>query len=192
MGRPRTFDVDDALEAALGVFWRKGYEGTSYADLVGATGVERPALYSAFGNKEALFLKALKRYDGCYGNYVTTAIQEASSREVASRFLEGAVDLSTRFENRAGCFGVNGVLAASDDAEPARQALIEWRAAGEALLRQRFERAKGEGDLPGAADCSALAAYLLAVAHGIAVQAKAGFPRNKLIAVARQALTTWP
>lgn len=192
MGRPRRFDVDNALEAALGVFWRKGYEGTSYADLVDATGVERPALYSAFGNKEALFLKALKRYDDRYGNYVTTAIQEASSREVASCFLQGAIELSTRFEDRTGCFGVNGVLAASDDAEPARQALIEWRAAGEALLRRRFERAKDEGDLSGDADCPALAAYLLAVAHGIAVQAKAGFPRDKLEAVARQALATWP
>ncbi|MEN3290565.1 MAG: hypothetical protein V7634_4865, partial [Bradyrhizobium sp.] len=63
MGRPREFDVEKALDAALGVFWRKGYEGASYADLTEATGVERPALYSAFGNKEALFRRVLARYD---------------------------------------------------------------------------------------------------------------------------------
>lgn len=64
----------EALEAALGVFWRKGYEGTSYADLVAATGVERTALYSAFGNKAALFLRALERYATHYGEYVWDAL----------------------------------------------------------------------------------------------------------------------
>lgn len=62
MGRNREFDIDQALDAALCVFWKKGYEGTSYTDLTQATGVERPALYSAFGNKEALFLRVLDRF----------------------------------------------------------------------------------------------------------------------------------
>jgi len=192
MGRPKTFDVEEALEAALGVFWRKGFEGTSYADLVAATGVERPALYSAFGNKDALFLKALERYGSHYGNYVWEALNLDTSREVATRVLEGAVELNTRFADRAGCFGINGALAGSDESEPSRQALIRWRADGEAVLRDRFERAKREGDLPADADASVLAAYILTVAHGMAVQAKAGFPREVLAAVARQALRTWP
>ncbi|WP_256731320.1 helix-turn-helix domain-containing protein [Sphingomonas sp. dw_22] len=66
MGRHREFDVDQALDAALGVFWRKGYEGTSYEDLSTATKVSRPGLYSAFGNKQALFVRALDRYDALY------------------------------------------------------------------------------------------------------------------------------
>jgi hypothetical protein len=70
--------------------------------------------------------------------------------------------------------------------------LIEWRAQGEASLRHRFERAKHDGDLPADADAAVLAAYLLAVAHGMAVQAKAGFPREVLMAVGKQALSTWP
>jgi AcrR family transcriptional regulator len=192
MGRPRTFDVEVALEAALGVFWRKGFEGTSYADLVAATGVERPALYSAFGNKEALFLRALERYGKHYGNYVWDALSLETSREVATRVLEGAVELTTRFADRAGCFGINGALAGSDESEASRQALIRWRSQGEAVLRERFERAKREGDLPADADPSILAAYILTVAHGLAVQAKAGFSREILSAVARQALSTWP
>jgi AcrR family transcriptional regulator len=192
MPRAKKFDEDSALEEALGVFWRKGFEGTTYADLVAAVGVERPTLYASFGNKEALFLRVLERYAARYGNYVWEALARRSSREVAEAFLEGAAELNTRFVDRTGCLGINGVLAASDEAETARQALIDWRAQGETALRDRFERAREEGDLPHDADPSALAAFLMAVAHGIAVQAKAGFSREKLMTVAHQALRTWP
>jgi hypothetical protein len=84
------------------------------------------------------------------------------------------------------------VLAGSDDVEPVRQAVIDARAAGEAQLRERLERAKAEGDLPKTAQPAALAAFVMAVSHGMAVQAKAGFDRDKLEAVAAQALSTWP
>ncbi len=192
MGRPRTFDVEEALEAALAVFWRKGFEGTSYSDLVAATGVERPALYSAFGNKDALFLRALERYATHYGSYVWEAVDLQTSKAVATRVLEGAVELNTRYADRTGCFGINGALAGSEDSEASRQALIKWRAEGEAILRERFEKAKREGDLPSDADPAMLAAYILTVAHGIAVQAKAGFSRERLTAIAHHALSTWP
>jgi AcrR family transcriptional regulator len=192
MGRPRSFDVEEALEAALGVFWQKGFEGTSYADLVAATGVERPALYSAFGNKEALFLKALDRYGTHYGNYLWEALSLPTAREVAAAVLAGAVELNTRYADRTGCFGINGALAGSEESESSRQALIEWRARGESILRERFERAKSEGDLPADADSQVLAAYILTVAHGMAVQAKAGFSREMLSAVAKQAMGAWP
>ena len=190
--RPRKLDTNEALDAVLGVFWRKGYEGTSYTDLVAATGVERPALYAAFGNKQALFLHALERYGSDYGNYVEDALKQTTAREVATHFLHGAVELSTRFSDRRGCLGINGALAVSDHAEVPRRALIEWRAEGEMLLRERFERARSEGDLPVSANPAVLAAFLLTVAHGMAVQAKAGFERDVLVSIADQALSTWP
>ncbi|MCL6708255.1 TetR/AcrR family transcriptional regulator [Pseudomonas sp. R2.Fl] len=192
MGRPREFDVEKALDAALCVFWRKGYEGASYADLTEAAGVERPALYSAFGNKEALFRRALERYYERYLDYIPKALELPTAREVAAHILCSAIDLNTRYPDHTGCLGINGVLAGSDEAEPVRQALIEARAKGEAQLRQRFERAKAEGDLPETARPDALAAFLTAVLHGMAVQAKAGFGREILEAVAEQALSTWP
>lgn len=192
MGRHREFDVEKALDAALCVFWRKGYEGASYADLTEATGVERPALYSAFGNKEALFRQALARYDERYLGYLPEAFQLPTAREVAAHILYNAADLNTRYPDHTGCLYINGALAASDEAEPVRQALIDGRAAGEAQLRERFERAKAEGDLPETARPDALAAFVLAVTHGMAVQAKAGFSREMLEAVAEQALSTWP
>ncbi|ADO69802.1 TetR/AcrR family transcriptional regulator [Stigmatella aurantiaca] len=192
MGRHREFDVEKALDAALRVFWRKGYEGASYADLVEATGVERPALYSAFGNKEALFRKVLARYDERYLDYIPEALALPTAYEVAAHILHKAVELNTRYPGRTGCLGINGALAGSDDAEPVRQALVEFRAAGQERLRERFERAKTEGDLPSTAKPHALAAFVMTVTQGIAVQAKAGLSRDILETVAEQALSTWP
>lgn len=192
MGRPRTFDVDQALDAAMCVFWRKGYEGASYTDLTEATGVERPALYSAFGNKEALFRLALDRYYERHLDYFPAALELPTSREVAEHILRGAAELHTRYPNRTGCLGINGALAGSDDAEPIRRTLIDARANGEASLRERFEQARQEGDLPESALPAALAAYVMAVLHGMAVQAKAGVNREVLEAIVDQALSTWP
>jgi AcrR family transcriptional regulator len=192
MGRHREFDVDQALDAALCVFWRKGYEGASYTDLTQATGVERPALYSAFGNKEALFLRALDRYYEHYLDFFPAAMKQPTSHEVAAHILRGTAELNTRFPDRRGCLGVHGAVAGPDDSEAIRRALVEARANGEALLRERLERARQEGDLPETANCAALAAFVCAVAHGMAVQAKAGFSRETLEAVAEQALSTWP
>lgn len=192
MGRHREFDMEKVLDAVLCVFWQKGYEGTSYADLTAAAGVERPALYSAFGNKEAMFRKALHRYHAKYLQYLPDAMARPTAREVAERLLQGAIDLNTRYSTHRGCLMIQGVLAGSDGSEPVRQFLVEARAAGELELRHRFERAKAEGDLPETARPDALAAFLMAVMHGMAVQAKAGFSRETLEGVAEQAMLGWP
>lgn len=192
MGRPRAFDVTEALDAALCVFWRKGYEGTSYTDLTQAIGMERPALYSAFGNKEALFLKALDRYYERYLGYIPVALALPTSRDVAEHLLRNAVELNTCYPDRKGCLGIHGALAGSDDSESIRRALIDARAEEETSLRQRFEQDQKDGDLPKTANPAALAAFVLAVMHGMAVQAKAGFSREVLDTVVDQVLSTWP
>jgi AcrR family transcriptional regulator len=192
MGRHRKFDTEQALDAVLCVFWRKGYEGASYVDLTEAAGVERPALYAAFGNKEAMFRRALARYQERYLDFIPHALGLPTAREVAAHILYNAVALNTRDPAHAGCLGINGLMAGSDEAEPVRQALIDFRADGEALLRQRFERAQAEGDLAPGAKPAVLAAFVLAIMHGMAVQAKAGFSRAMLEAIVEQALSTWP
>ena len=192
MGRPREFDLDEALDAALNVFWRKGYEGASYTDLTQATGVERPALYSAFGNKEALFRLALARYYERYLNFFPEALKQPTARQVVQHIFSGAAELHTRFDDRRGCMGIHGALAGSDDVGLIQTALIEARGNGEATLRARLEQARAEGDLPEGADCAALAAFVMAVTHGMAVQAKAGFTRGQLESVAQVALRAWP
>src|SRR5438105_9537774 len=91
-GRPRAFDIDKALDRALKVFWRKGYEGASLDDLTGAMGINRPSMYAAFGNKEALFRKALARYEEAEARYVREALNEPTAGRVAQRLLRRAAD----------------------------------------------------------------------------------------------------
>lgn len=192
MGRHRAFDIDKALDAILDVFWRKGYEGASYTDLTEAAGVERPGLYSAFGNKEALFRLVLERYYTRYLNYFPEALEQPTSRLVAEHLLRGAAELHTRYADRRGCLGVLGALVGPDSVAPIQQTLIDARAGGEMALLSRLERAKEQGDLPEDANCRALAAFIMTLLSGMAVQARTGADRATLEAVAEQALSTWP
>ena len=192
MGRHREFDVDKALDAALDVFWLKGYEGASYTDLTQATGVERPGLYSAFGNKEALFRLALERYYVLYLQYFPNALAQPTSRLVVEHILLGAAELHTRFPDRRGCMGVLGAVVGPESVAPIQKTLIDTRSAGEADLVRRLEHAREHGDLPEDENCTALAAFVMTILSGMAVQAKSGYDRATLEAVASQALATWP
>jgi AcrR family transcriptional regulator len=192
MGRHREFDVDKALDAALDVFWQKGYEGASYTDLTQATGVERPGLYSAFGNKEALFRQALDRYYARYLNYFPEALKQPTSRLAVQRVLHGAAELHTRFADRRGCMGVLGAVVGPDSVAPIQEMLVDARSAGESALVQRLEQARAQGDLPEDANCQALTAFVMTILSGFAVQARNGYDRTALEAVAEQALSTWP
>src|SRR5438046_9448921 len=102
-GRPRTFDVDKALDRALNVFWRKGFEGASLPDLTRAMRINRPSLYAAFGNKEQLFRKALDRYAEGPARYVREALEESTARAVAQQLLRGTIDLATDRRHPRGC-----------------------------------------------------------------------------------------
>ena len=109
-GRPREFDKDEVLGAALQVFWQKGYEGASLSDLTDAMGITRPSLYAAFGNKEALFLQALDRYEKDKLAYIGEAVDALTARAVAENLLLGAVEVATGGESR-GCMGVISSVA---------------------------------------------------------------------------------
>lgn len=188
MGRHREFDPETALDSALRVFWAKGYEGTSYDDLVEATGVKRPGLYAAFGNKEELFRRVLARFRVVYASYMDEALAEPTPYAMAEHALRGAVAMTTRFPEHRGCLGVSGALACSDDAAPIRELLVAFRTSGQELLRERLEQFQKDGALPASASPAGLAAYLMAVIHGMAVQAKSGMSRKALDAVVTHAL----
>jgi AcrR family transcriptional regulator len=191
-GRPRTFDIEEALDRALEVFWRKGYEGTSLLDLTGAMGINRPSLYAAFGNKEALFRRVLDRYAKGPGSYIGAALEEPTARAVVERVLGQASEFLTHPTSPRGCLIVQGALACGETAEAVRRELIARRAGSEAAVRERFERAQAEGDLPEDADPGDLARYVLTVLHGMAVQAAGGATREELRRVAELALRAWP
>jgi AcrR family transcriptional regulator len=192
MGRPREFDTDAALEKAMRLFWAKGYEGTSIADLTGTLGISKPSLYAAFGDKQSLFRAALERYATGPAGYVAAALGKPTALEVARVLLSGAADLHTDFSNPGGCLTVNGAIASGDDAEPVRQALNAHRTAGLALLRRRFEQAKAQRDLPKDSDPAALARFVAAVVYGMAVLASGGASRKELEQVIRTAMKAWP
>jgi AcrR family transcriptional regulator len=191
-GRPREFDVDQALDRALKLFWRKGYEGTTLPELTRAMGINRPSLYAAFGSKEGLFRKALDRYDEGPAAYLSEALKEPTARAVAQRLLDGIIDLVTDRRNPRGCLMVHGALASGEAAESVRKLLISRRLASEAAIRERFERALSDGDLPADAHPADLARYIVAVLQGIAVQAVGGASRAELRRVAAMALRAWP
>jgi AcrR family transcriptional regulator len=191
-GRPRSFDVDQALARALQVFWRKGYEGTSLSDLTKTMGINRPSLYAAFGDKEALFRKALDRYAEDRASYVREALSQPTARAAVEKLLNGAADLLSDARNPPGCLNVQGALACGGDAEPVRRELALRRAAGEAAIRQRLKRAKTEGDLPLDANPADLARYVATVLHGMSVQAAGGATRAELQRVAQTALRALP
>ena len=192
LGRPRSFDADAALDRALAVFWRNGYEGASLPALTKAMGINRPSLYAAFGNKEALFRKAVERYQRGPASYAYKALKQPTAREVVEALLKGAIALLTKPQNPGGCLMVQGALACGENAKRVRQELAALRAAGVAAIRRRFQRAIDEGDLPARADASALARFVATVTHGLAVQAASGATRKELLRVKDMFLRTWP
>jgi AcrR family transcriptional regulator len=191
-GRPRTFDADTALDKAMKVFWEKGYEGSSLPELTEAMGMNRPSLYAVFGNKENLFRMALERYSATHDPLFNAALERPTARAVVEHLLRGNADAQTESENPHGCLVINGALACSDDALPIRNSLIERRAVNEARLRDRFERAKAEGDLPADSCSGQMARYVMTVSNGMAVQAAAGASRKQLQEVVDQVLRGWP
>jgi AcrR family transcriptional regulator len=191
-GRPRAFDLNRALDAALLLFWRHGYEGTSLAALTKAMDINVPSLYAAFGNKEALFRKALDRYIQQPASYLRKALEEPTARRVAEKALSGAIDMVMHPGHPNGCLLVHGALATNPEANSIRKELNLRRAAAEAAVRRRFEGAVAAGDLPKTVDAAELARYLMTVIWGMSVQAAGGARRAELQEVAQFTLRSWP
>jgi AcrR family transcriptional regulator len=192
MGRPREFDLATALASALDVFWRQGFEGASMADLTAAMGINRPSLYAAFGNKEALFHKALDHYEATYMGFIPAALAAPTAREAIERLLYGYADLQTGAEHPPGGLETNGALACSEAAAPIREALCARRRQDEFLLARRLERARAEGDLGPGIDPAALAQFVMAIACGMSVKAASGADRRALHQVVETALRAVP
>jgi AcrR family transcriptional regulator len=191
-GRPRTFVADKALDRALKVFWRKGYEGASLDDLTAAMGINRPSMYAAFGNKESLFRKALDRYEEHAAGYVKNAFAEKTARRFVEQLLRGTADALSCPGQPRGCLIVQGALTCGEESDRVRRELIARRLSSEAAIRRRLKRAAAEGDLPRGMNPAELARFIATVIHGMSVQAASGATRGQLREIAATALRAWP
>jgi AcrR family transcriptional regulator len=189
-GRPRCFCEEIALDAALGVFWEKSYEGASLTDLTEAMGINRPSLYATFGDKESLFRQAMERYAQGPGSYIDSALAKPTAREVIASLLLGAAQMLGDKNHPRGCFSLQGGLAAGIDAESVQQALTEWRKAGESRIRQRLKRAQAEGDLSKRTNVADLTRYIAVILNGLGVQSANGATRAEMLRVANMALAS--
>jgi AcrR family transcriptional regulator len=184
MGRPREFDTERVLDEAMEVFWRHGYEGATIAELTAAMGINPPSLYAAFGSKEGLLKAALDRYTEKRAAFMCDVLGAPTAREVVKRLLLQIADMHTDPGNPPGCLLVAGGLTCGAGSESVPFEFASRRAHAEDQLRDRFVRAKEEGDLPSDADPAALARYLSAVIAGMGVLASSGANRDDLREIA--------
>ena len=192
MGRPRAFCTEKALDEAMEVFWRHGYDGATLAMLTKAMGIKPPSLYAAFGSKEGLLKAALDRYAERRSDHMRYVLDGATARDVAERFLSSIAESHTDPANPPGCLLVQGGLACGAGSENIPFELAARRAQTETELRERFVQAKEKGDFPANSNPAALARFLSAVASGMGVLASSGADRETLREVARVSLDAFP
>lgn len=190
VGRPRGFDRDAALDIALGLFWQRGYEGVSFADLTEAIGVAAPSLYAAFGDKRSLFRAAVARYEAREGGAMALALSgEGTVAAIGRMFDQAAAAYTRRSANSGqGCMVLTALLGCSEELQDLAGLVRERREASDAAIRTRLERGIAEGDLAASTDVVSLARFLSAVLRGMAIQARDGATENDLREVARVAL----
>ena len=188
-GRPRGFNEEAALEAAMRVFWSNSYEGTTMADLTKAMGINRSSLYAAFGDKEELFRRVINRYRNGPMSFIREALSRPKLHDVVSGLLYGTVEFLATSGNPRGCLSIQGALACGSKAEPVKLAMTEWRRAGEAALKKRLQQAQREGEMPSDTIPADLARYLSTVMAGLGVQAVNGATKAEMKRIADLAIS---
>jgi AcrR family transcriptional regulator len=191
MGRPREFEIDDAIDKATALFWRNGYEGTSLSDLTKTIGISPPSFYFAFGSKEALFRRAIERYFVEQNTIAEAAFRQPTARAVATHFLYGYADVLTDPGHAPGCLAMNSALPSAAGA-PLREWLAGLREQMRQRLWDRFAEAREVERFPPGMDADALSRLVLILAWGMAVEAQSGATRTDLRRAIALALPVWP
>jgi len=192
-GRPLSFDRDAALETAMHVFWERGYEAASIADLTSAMGITPPSLYTAFGDKEQLFLEAIERYALGYGSAGARALdEEPTARGAIERWLLEAANELTQPCHPKGCMVVMAATNCSAAAERVQDALLLRRTEAIANVGRRIQGGIDNGELPPDTDAQGLANFYATIYQGMSMQAKDGATHESLVATVRTAMRSWP
>jgi len=192
MGRPHTFREEAALDAAMRVFWQKGFEGASLDDLTEAMKINCSSLYSTFGDKERLFRVVIDLYAAGPMAFFFEAQKQPTARAVIEALLRGSVRFFDDPAHPRGCLSLQGGLACGTGAEGVQKAMIEWRDSGQSQLQKRLQRARAEGDLRKDVDAKDLARYIAIVLNGLAVQSVNGATQTEMNRAVELALRSMP
>jgi AcrR family transcriptional regulator len=193
-GRPQSFDRQGVLNEAMKLFWDRGYEGTSFADLIAAMGISASTFYNSFGSKEQLFIEAVHHYMTGPGGERVTAILTGSgdTRTAFARLLEAAALDFTSPDYPAGCMVSLAGTHVPPELHSVRDTMVEFRANFDRMLESRLQRGVQSGELARETDVAELAGFFAAMFRGIAVQARDGKSRGHLLGLARVAMRVWP
>ena len=189
-GRPRQYDPDSALARAASAFWKNGYAATSLDDLAAATGMNRPSLYAAFGDKRDLYLKTLQRYQQQSRALSLQLLADSPTLRVfLTRFYDGALELYRAGEAEArGCYSISTAPAQAASDPAVRAFLADSIRGTDAFLAEVIGKARDRGEIAASADPSALAQIATATLHTVAVRSRVGVPRKELKALAAAAI----
>jgi AcrR family transcriptional regulator len=187
-GRPIGFDKDAALEAAMMLFWERGYEGTSMADLTQAMGLNPSSIYAAFGDKHALFQLAVKRYLEMRAQYAGKALEAPTLEKVIRALFDSTIAFLTTPGHPPTCMTLAGAVGCSVDAKPARDLMTEIRKQNEAAMRKRLLKARRNGELPKEIAVDDYTRYLSSILAGLSIQAANGSTKEELKRTAQMAL----
>jgi AcrR family transcriptional regulator len=193
-GRPAVFDRAVALQAAMKLFWERGYEGTSFDDLIAAMGISASSFYNSFGSKEALYCEATRSYLEWSGQWFFAILNDPSinTKTAFARLFEATAEEFTRGDHPLGCMISLAGTHCSPGMSNIRDMMAEHRAFSESAMAARIRKGAANGDVPEDTDCDMLAAYYSAVARGLAVQARDGATCEKLAKIGRLAMSAWP
>jgi len=189
-GRPRSFDRDEALRRATEVFWERGYETASIAELTAAMGIRPPSLYAAFGDKRALFDEVIAGYQAVNGPVTVEAFAAPTAREGMERLLHLLADDYTDPSHPPGCLVISAAVNVADHG--VRDGLRAARDASKAAIAERIAVDVRAGLLPGDVNPGELATFYAAVVQGMSTQACDGATRAELHAIATAAMRAWP
>lgn len=187
-GRPINFDKDAALDAAMLLFWQRGFEGTSMADLTQAMGLNPSSIYAAFGDKQALFALVARRYVDDPAQYAARALAKPTLKGVLRALFDNTVEFLTTPGHPPSCMSLAGAIACSVNATPAKQLMTEIRKQNEADIKSRLVKARKSGELPKQINVDDFTRYLSTILAGLSIQAANGSTKAELKRTAEMAL----
>lgn len=191
-GRPRGFDRDKALAKAMELFWNKGYEGASMAELTSVMGIGAPSLYAAFGSKEELFRQAVDLYCDTEGGIIwRNALAAPTAFESVKAFLMTTAREFTRADRPRGCLVILSALHATESSATVRAELTAKRRQCIRVLADHLGSGIERGEIAPGTDLEGLARYYLTVQQGMSIQARDGADQRMLEVIAEAALASW-